>query len=99
MPGRLQERFAVELELKLEDGYGLLANVSASGVYFVTDVALNEGQVVKFTLEFQDFPSGSIAVKCIARVVRVEERGAKKGVAAEICSFEFHRVTLPVKAP
>lgn len=92
MPGRKQERFPAELTLTLEDGYGLVRNVSAGGVYFVTDVALREGQPVKFTLEFQNFPSGPILVNCIARVVRVDELGAKKGVAVEISSFEFHRM-------
>lgn len=78
--------------LTLEDGYGLVRNVSASGAYFVTDVALREGQTVKFTLEFPNFPSGPILVNCIARVVRVEQRGSKQGVAVAISSFEFRRI-------
>lgn len=92
VPGRQQERFAAELKLRLEGGYGVLRNVSASGVYFVTDVALREGQPVKFSVDFPNFPSGPISVNCIARVVRVEEQGAKKGVAAAISSFEFRRI-------
>ena len=56
VPGRQQERFAAELKLTLEDGYGMLRNVSASGVYFVTDVALREGQPVTFRIEFRRIP-------------------------------------------
>jgi hypothetical protein len=92
VPGRQYERFAAELKLTLESGYGVLRNVSASGVYFVTDVALREGQPVTFRIEFLNFPSGPISVNCIARIVRVEEQGAKKGVAAAISSFEFRRI-------
>lgn len=93
MPGREQQRFAAELTLTLDEGYGRVRNVSASGVYFVTDVALREGQPVKFTLEFQNFPSGPISMKCTGRVVRVEEQEGKRGVAVAIRSFEFRRST------
>jgi hypothetical protein len=93
--GRKDERFGTELTVKLEGGEGVVRNVSASGIYFVTDVALEEGQPVKFTLDFQNFPSGPISVNCIARIVRVEEQGAGKGVAAAISSFEFHRIPKP----
>lgn len=96
VPGRQQERFDTELELKLEgDGYGVVRNVSAGGVYFVTDVALIEGQPVKFSLEFWNFPSGPIVVNCVARIVRVEEQGLRRGVAAAISSFEFRRIPEP----
>ena len=98
MPGRKEERFQIELPIKLEGGDGVARNVSASGIYFVTDVALQVGQPVKFTLEFQDFPSGPIAVNCVARVVRLEERGAGRGVGVSISSFEFHRIPAPGKS-
>jgi hypothetical protein len=92
VPGRQQERFAAELKVMLEGGCGVVRNVSASGVYFVTDVALREGQQVRFSIEFPNFPSGPISLNCIARIVRIEERGAKSGVAAEINSFQFRRI-------
>jgi len=44
------------------------------------------------TLEFADFSSGPIQVNCIARVVRVEQQGARQGVGAMISSFEFLRL-------
>lgn len=96
MPGRRDERFETESLVRLEGGgEGVVRNVSASGIYFVTDMALEEGQPVKFTLDFQDFPSGPIAVNCIARIVRVEERGPSKGIAAAISSFDFRRLPEP----
>ena len=95
MAGRKDERFGTELTVKLEGGEGVVRNVSASGIYFVTDAALKEGQPVKFTLDFHNFPSGPIAVNCIARIVRVEERGSGKGIAAAISSFDFRRLPEP----
>lgn len=94
MPGRKEERFETELELRLAGGGGAVArNVSPSGIFFVTDAVLEQGQPVEFSLEFQDFPSGPIEVNCSARVVRVVEQGASRGIGASIDSFEFR--TLP----
>ena len=95
MPGRKEERFGTELVVKLEGGEGIARNVSATGIYFVTDVALVEGQPVEFRLEFDNFPSGPVEVNCSARVVRIEQQGDKKGVAASISSFEFQRIPGP----
>lgn len=92
MSGRRNKRYPAELTLIFEGGSGAVRNVSASGIYFVTDAALREGQPVKFSLNFDHFPSGPIAVNCTAKVVRVEEQGARNGVAVEISDFEFRRI-------
>ena len=92
MPGRRDKRYPADLTVVFEGGSGAVHNVSASGVYFVTDAELREGQPVKFSLNFDHFPSGPIAVNCTARVVRVEEQGARNGVAVEISDFEFRRI-------
>jgi hypothetical protein len=97
MPGRRDERFDTTLRLRLEQGEGLVRNVSANGIYFVTDAALEEGAPVRFSLEFQNFPGGPVSVNCIARIVRVEQQGEKKGVAASISSFEFFRIPQQAK--
>lgn len=94
MPGRKEQRFDTEVAVRIQGGgEGVARNVSASGIYFVTDAALKAGQPVKFTLEFPNFPSGLIEVNCSARIVRVEEQGSSMGVGASIDSFEFR--TLP----
>ena len=95
VPGRKEERFSTELPVKLEGGEGVVRNVSANGIYFTTRVALKEGQPVRFTLEFLDFPSGPLAVNCLARIVRIEEQGTGQGVGASISSFEFRRIGKP----
>jgi hypothetical protein len=80
--------------VRLEHGSAVTRDVSASGIYFVTDVAFPAGATVKFALDFRNFPGGPIEVNCIARIVRIEERGEQKGVAAAIQSFEFHRLPM-----
>ena len=95
VPGRKAERFTTQLPLQFEGGAGEVRNVSANGIYFVTDVALKEGQPLRFTLEFRDFPSGPLAVNCLARIVRIEEQGTRLGVGAAISSFEFRRIQEP----
>lgn len=94
MPGRQEERFDTTLPVRLERGGAVTRNVSANGIYFLTDVALEAGATVSFALDFQSFPGGPLQVNCLARVVRIEEQDGKKGVAAAIQSFEFQRVPL-----
>lgn len=95
--GRQEERFDTTLAVRLEEGGGIARNVSASGIYFVTDVALEVGARVKLALDFQNFPGGPIQVNCVARIVRIDAQGARNGVGAAIQSFEFHR--LPMGTP
>jgi len=62
-------------------------------VYFLTDVALDEGAAIKFSVDFKSSPGGPITAECTARVVRVEAQGTKRGVAAAIKSFRFYSLT------
>lgn len=95
MTERKEERYSTQLVVRFEGGDGVVRNVSANGIYFVTDAALEKGQLVTFTMEFQNFPNGPIAVNCLARIVRVVEQGANRCIAASISSFEFHRLPKP----
>lgn len=92
MPGRRHERFDSTLALMLAHSKGIARNVSASGIYFVTDVALATGSTVKFLICFEDHPGGRIAAQCSARVVRVEGQGVLRGVAAAIGRCHFRRL-------
>jgi hypothetical protein len=94
--GRQEERFDTTLAVRLEKGGGIARNVSANGIYFVTDVALKAGATVKLALDFLNFPGGPLQVNCVARIVRVEAQGEKNGIGAAIQSFEFHRLPMAV---
>jgi hypothetical protein len=63
---------------------------------FETDLAIRfeGGQGVAHNVSANGiyYLGGPIAANCVARVVRLEERGAKRGVGASIGSFEMRRV-------
>jgi hypothetical protein len=81
---RSDERLKAKLTVQLEHGQGTVRDLSASGIYFVTDVPLKVGEPLRFSLEFQNAKTGSISANCIARIVRVEKQGDLQGVAASI---------------
>jgi hypothetical protein len=91
LAGRLEERFDTTLAIRLEHGEGVVRNVSASGMYFITDIALEEGAPVTFKLHFAGHPGGTLMLQGRARVVRIEPRDGKHGVGAAVMSFEFVR--------
>ena len=92
MAGRREERFDAALAIRLEQGIGVTRNVSASGIYFVTDVELVKGMAVSFTLEFNDSPGGPLRLKCQAQIVRLEPVDGKFGVGAAISHYELQRI-------
>ena len=92
MGARRDERFDSDLRIKLERGDGLMRNVSASGVFFVTDVDLKAGDSLRFTLEFSGLQIGVVSARCEARVIRVEPQGKLRGIGAAFESIEFHRI-------
>jgi hypothetical protein len=89
---RRHERFESHLRIKLDHGDGVMRNVSASGVYLVTDVSLKLGEYLNFTLEFSGPEIGVVSACCEARVVRVEPQGTLQGVAAAFESIQFQRI-------
>jgi PilZ domain len=95
MAGRRDERFESNLTIKLEQGEGHLRNVSASGIYFVTNAQLALGELLRFTLDFAGEQIGLVTARCEARVVRVERVGGGTGVGAAFESIEFHRLGPP----
>jgi hypothetical protein len=92
VPGRLEQRFDTTMTVRFEQGSGVTRNVSASGIYFVTDAAFEKGMQISFTLDFDDFLPGPLRLKCEAQVVRVEQHEGKLGVAAAISTFELARI-------
>lgn len=92
MPGRLEERFDSVMPIELDRGSGETRNVSASGIYFVTDVVLAKGMPVSFTLRFGQAPGGAFRLRGEARVVRLEQLGDKIGVGAAISHYELERI-------
>jgi len=91
---RADERVASQVPVVLESGtVGLTRNVSPRGVYFtIDDVLLAEGQLIRFTLEF-DQAGDVLQLDCEARVVRVERLDETIGVGAKIVASRLKRVS------
>jgi|SRR5688572_12662329 len=92
VPGRRDERFKADLTIRFHQADGTLLNVSASGVYFLTDAPLQRGQVLTFTMEFTGTQCAHTGE---ARVVRVVPEGARKGVGAVFENIEFEHLSPP----
>jgi hypothetical protein len=86
---RQYPRFPFELRVELAQGVGVTRNVSAGGVYFVTDQPHSAGDAADFTLVLGDLTyGGPWRLRCAGTVLRVEPRGNKVGVAATIVSYQ-----------
>jgi hypothetical protein len=66
-----------------EIGVGSTIDISASGVAFVIDAALEPGILIDFALRVQE-EAGEMELHCDGRVVRVERRGRSLFTAATI---------------
>ena len=57
-------------------------DVSASGVYILTDKHYKAGSIITMTIDL-DNPSGT-QMRCVGTIVRVESHGARIGVAVQL---------------
>ena len=93
MDRRREERFRSNLVIQVGMGYGVLRDLSASGVYFTTDQSFAVGDALTFAVEFRGAPTGPVAATCKARVLRVEAQGpGANGIAASISDIQFRRI-------
>lgn|GEM_PF-357177 len=85
---RSSSRHRVALPVRFDEGGGITRDLSADGVYFLTDQPLELGQVVhlSMTLHHAD-PERPVDLVCRGRVCRIEaieggpDGGLKRGVA------------------
>ena len=88
---RRHERVSSSIAFTLEDGTtATTRDISPSGVFFESESDLTVGTVLRFDLGF-DSPSGGLLVRCVARVVRVNQANGKMGIGAEIIESRLER--------
>jgi len=85
------ERVPAALPVSLDGATGITRDVSASGVFFETDVNYAPGSEISFAIELQG-PAGKLMFRCRGEIVRVEDRGGKVGVAAKIIESRLEAV-------
>ena len=77
------DRFASELPVEIGGVQGLTRNISATGIYFETEVSQAPGARVNFTVEM-NARGEKLKLVCEGEVVRVDHRGGVLGVAAKL---------------
>lgn len=97
---RAARRFSMMLPLKvrystnnngISEKDGETRDVSFRGLYFLIEAALDTGSSIEFvlTLPHQITLAGDVRIRCYGRVLRVEPRDTRRGVAARIERYEF----------
>ena len=91
--GRREPRHRGKLPVELESGKGVTRDFSGSGVFFETEKSFSLGQSIEFTIVLEHIdPGHPIRLNCRGKIVRVEEKGQKIGVAASIQSYTFEEI-------
>jgi PilZ domain-containing protein len=89
---RREERVATMLPVDVENAAGIVRDVSASGIFFEIDAKYTVGSSISFAVKL-DTPSGDMNLKCRGRIVRIEPRDSRVGVAVEITESMMEAAT------
>ncbi|WP_395059233.1 PilZ domain-containing protein [Polaromonas sp.] len=85
---RTAQRFGLALHLTVEGDEGATHDISATGLYFASEVAYVPGQTITMVLEFPGV-SGTRQLGCEAEVVRVTPVGRGFNVAVRLLTPLF----------
>ena len=86
--GRGTDRFDTELPVEIGGIQGLTRNISASGIYFETEMAQEPGSRVHFTVEV-NVRGEKLKLVCEGEVVRVDRNDGVLGIAVKLASSFF----------
>ena len=94
---RAAVRFDSTMPVQIAGQPGQTQNISATGVYFESATRAEIGSLVNFTLEYR--MGGELQrIVCEGRVVRVDDRDGRIGIAARMAA-PFFETTEVVEAP
>lgn len=81
-------RSQVGLPVELEKGSGQTRDLSASGVFFETDESFAPGSPITFSLILGQEAAGEpLRIECAGKIVRIERREGKAGIAVAITAW------------
>ena len=91
---RKAERKLESLPVKVlnDESKGVTRDLSASGIYILTDKHYEAGSIITMTIDL-DYPPGT-RMRCVGTIVRVENHGAKVGVAVRMKAGETKILTV-----
>ena len=79
---RRQKRLGATFPVRLGKSAGVTRDVSASGVFFETDVAYHRGSKIHFEINLET-PWGKAVCDCDGKIVRVERHDGAVGIAVQ----------------
>ena len=79
---RTETRERIELPVQAGGQAGLTRDISATGLYFMTDSALLVGSAIELEIELS-LATGNVKLKGQGQVVRIEPQGQQTGVAVK----------------
>ncbi len=87
---RQAARIATAIPVEIQGGRGTTRDVSTSGVFFETDLSLLPGEPITVYLILEHVsPAAPLRVRCEGRIVRVERRDGRRGVAVAASSYRL----------
>ena len=87
---RRSRRYAMDVPVRLAgDQEGLTRDVSTRGLYFLSPVHLAPGAEIEMDLSLPSAKPGPLSIRLRARIVRLDDLGDAKGLAAEIEEWEI----------
>ena len=91
---RKEDRVRERLSVKVlnDDRKGVTRDLSPSGVFFETDKQYEVGSIITMTVDFER-PQGT-RLRCVGTIVRVEDHGARVGVAIRMKAGESKILTV-----
>lgn len=85
---RQGERIALELEVELEGTRAVTRDISASGVFIATRLALTACSEVRFALLMSVAdPVGPLRLECQGHIMHAEPEGDAEGIGVAITSY------------
>ena len=86
---RREERMIVARPVILDRGTGVTQNISASGVFFETDLDFAAGSPINFAIELDGPQKKKLMLRCRGEIVRIERQHDKIGVAAKFAASQL----------
>ena len=78
-----EKRVNTCLPVSVNGKLGVTRDISATGVYFTVDDSYEKGTAIEFWIEL-DTPGGPLKLQCNGEVMRVDNDGARSGIAVKI---------------
>jgi hypothetical protein len=96
---RRADRMRLKIPVILDRGDGMTRDANSGGVYFETDVDCALDSEIDFALKFANHGCPVMVWECKGRVVRLERKGDRIGVAARILRFELQSASKAGQSP